>query len=117
MKANGPFKTRTSGTVYVFRDVKNNLLKIGGTSMIGKRFHTISLQRKSKLIHIVSIPCEKFMQLEKFLHSQLKADHLGNELYPDDPRILRTIIDFVNKHGDLFGAHSIWFHAPGKAPQ
>jgi type II secretory pathway component PulL len=99
-------ENRGVGYVYIARN--NGLIKIGGTHNVGIRMS--QLRVKNRFIKLIAyIKADKYMYMEKFIHSHLKHLQVENEWYKDSEEIISAVIDFVKKHGELFGAQDINF--------
>ena len=106
------FASRTDGYVYIARDGDGNI-KVGGAKNVQRRL--AQLRRKCGILNLVAeIRSERYMYLEKFLHLALAKYSIVREWYKNEKAVLATVIEFLSKHGEIFGAYDIHFIAPSR---
>ena len=101
---------RKNGYVYIARDIDGNI-KIGGASDVKRRMKQLSSKKKG-LIVIAVIRAEWFMYLEKFLHLHLKEHEIVREWYENEKEVIKKVVNFMQGHGEIFGAYEIFFTSP-----
>lgn len=109
-EANGLHINRRNGYVYVARGHKG-FVKVGGAANINTRM--AQLRRKDQTIKLVAaIKSDRYMYLEKFVHIELKDYQVANEWYRKEKEVIKKIVDFLSKHGEIFGAYEVLFTSP-----
>lgn len=103
---NGLFKDRLGGWVYMARAGKQ--VKIGGTGNVKTRMAQLRLKYPNIEL-IARIRSDRYMLLEKLLHIHLKKYNIQKEWYKNEKRVIRSIYEFLNKHGEIVGAYEIDF--------
>lgn len=94
------------GFVYLARDTDGNI-KIGSSRSVPKRISQLKV--KHGRVTVVSIiPAKQYLYLEKILHNHFSASCIYGEWFKDND-IVRQTCEFLEKHGEIFGAHFMEF--------
>lgn|SRR5574341_236381 len=102
-----PHFQRGIGYVYLARGYKG-LVKVGGAFSAENRMRSLRIKDHSIKL-IAKIRSERYMYLEKFIHAELAEFKVANEWYRNEKEIIKKVIAFLQKHGDIFGAYDIFF--------
>ena len=102
-----------NGYVYIAR-AKNGDVKVGKSINYRARMKNHENTSRGGIKLVAVIKADNYSHLETFIHNKLKGLGLEiwNEWYKNEELVLRTIIDFMKGHGEIFGAYEIYFTSP-----